>query len=94
MAGGLVCYEGKFAYSHHETDPASRQLCNAFDLCRIHLYGAQDEGSRAQDVTRKIVLRLGQENGLQDRNVRRLISREAASVSGRFDEVELQTTIG
>jgi hypothetical protein len=39
-------------------------------------------------------LRLGQENGLQDRNVRRLISREAASVSGRFDEVELQTTIG
>src|SRR5574344_753327 len=51
VAGGLVCYEGKFAFSHHETDPASKQLCNAFDLCRIHLYGAQDEGSRAQDVT-------------------------------------------
>ena len=47
VAGGLVCYEGKFAYSHHETDPASKQLCNAFDLCRVHLFGAQDEGSRA-----------------------------------------------
>ena len=43
--GGLVLYDGDtFAYSHHDTDPCSGQLCNAFDLVRIHLYGVQDEG--------------------------------------------------
>lgn len=43
-AGGLVLYEdGKFAYSHHNTDPVSSQLVNSFDLIRIHLFGAQDE---------------------------------------------------
>lgn len=52
VAGGLVCYEGKFAYSHHETDPASRQLLNAFDLVRVHLYGARDEGKRTEDTTK------------------------------------------
>ena len=52
VAGGLVCYEHKFAYSHHDTDPASRKLCNAFDLCRIHLFGDQDTGSRTEDVTK------------------------------------------
>lgn len=43
--GGLVLYEdGKFAYSHHSTDPAGGKLCNAFDLVRIHLFGEADEG--------------------------------------------------
>ena len=43
-AGGLVVYDDKFAYSNHSTDPASQQLCNAFDLVRIHLFeGDQDK---------------------------------------------------
>ncbi|WP_185460808.1 virulence-associated E family protein [Listeria rocourtiae] len=42
--GGLVLYEdGLFAYSHHGTDPISEKLVNAFDLVRIHLFGAQDD---------------------------------------------------
>lgn len=42
-AGGAVVYEdGKFLYSHHATDPAGGQLCNAFDLVRLHLFGSQD----------------------------------------------------
>lgn len=45
--GGAVVYEDKFIYSHHDTDPASMQLCNAFDLVRLHLYGALDENSAA-----------------------------------------------
>jgi len=36
--GGLVVYEDKYAYSHHATDPAGGQLCNAFDLVRLHLF--------------------------------------------------------
>lgn len=44
-AGGLVIYdEGRYAYSNHSTDPISGQLCNAFDLVRIHRFGDQDEG--------------------------------------------------
>lgn len=90
VAGGLVCYEGKFAYSHHETDPASRQLCNAFDLCRIHLYGAKDEGSRALDVTRKPSYAAMQEMASRDYNVKLLMSRErTASAADDFEAVEL-----
>ena len=44
--GGLVVYEDKFAYSHHGTDPASGILCNAFDLVRIHKFGARDEEAK------------------------------------------------
>lgn len=43
-AGGLVLYEnGKFAYSHHGTDPISGKLCNSFDLVRLHLFGDKDD---------------------------------------------------
>ncbi|WJY27460.1 virulence-associated E family protein [Sporosarcina trichiuri] len=46
-AGGLVLYDdGLFAYSHHGTDPTSGLLVNAFDLVRIHLYGALDEDAK------------------------------------------------
>lgn len=42
-AAGVVIYQDKFSYSNHATDPASCQLCNAFDLVRIHKFGALDE---------------------------------------------------
>ncbi|MGN1027801.1 MAG: VapE domain-containing protein [Faecousia sp.] len=41
-AGGVVLYDGKFSYSHHATDPASMQLCNAWDLVRLHKFAALD----------------------------------------------------
>ena len=44
--GGLVIYDdGLFAYSHHGSDPAGGQLCNAFDLVRLHRFGDEDKGS-------------------------------------------------
>lgn len=42
-SAGVVIYDGKFAYSHHGTDPAGGQLLNAFDLVRIHKYGLEDD---------------------------------------------------
>lgn len=42
-AAGVVTYDGKFSYSHHATDPASMQLCNAWDLVRLHKFAALDE---------------------------------------------------
>lgn len=93
VAGGLVCYEGKFAYSHHETDPASKQLCNAFDLCRAHLFGAQDEGSRALDVTRKPSYAAMQEFAAKDKAVKLLMARERAQAAADdfdgLDDAEL-----
>lgn len=35
---GLVIYEDRYAYSNHATDPCSMQLCNAFDLVRLHKF--------------------------------------------------------
>ncbi len=41
--GGAVVYDdGKFLYSHHDSDPAGGRLCNAFDLVRLHLFGDRD----------------------------------------------------
>lgn len=48
-AAGLVTYDDLFAYSHHGTDPASGELCNAFDLVRIHKFGHLD-GDSAPDA--------------------------------------------
>lgn len=49
-ASGLITYDGKFAYSHHGTDPCSGKLCNVWDLVRTHLFGHLDydaqEGSK------------------------------------------------
>lgn len=42
--GGAVVYEdGKFLYSHHATDPCSGMLVNAWDLVRLHKFGALDD---------------------------------------------------
>ena len=44
-AAGVVVYEDKFSYSFHGTDPASMQLCNAWDLVRLQQFGELDEGT-------------------------------------------------
>ena len=46
---GVVVYEGKFAFSHHATDPACGKLMNAFDMVRIHKFGCLD--SKASEDT-------------------------------------------
>lgn len=46
-ANGAVIYDDDlFLYSHHESDPAGGALVNAFDLVRLHLFGAMDQNSR------------------------------------------------
>ena len=41
-AAGVVIYDDRFSYSFHGTDPASGQTCNAWDLVRLHRFGAMD----------------------------------------------------
>ena len=42
-SAGVVGYDGKFAYSHHATDPVCGKLLNAFDLVRLHKFRELDE---------------------------------------------------
>lgn len=45
--------EGRFAYSHHGTDPISGKLVNAYDLVRIHKFGNDKDstGKMAELIT-------------------------------------------
>lgn len=53
--GGAIIYDdGKFLYSHHATDPAGGRLCNAFDLVRLHLFGAQDDEAKPDTPVNKL----------------------------------------
>ncbi len=89
VAGGCVTYEGKFAYSHHETDPASMRLCNAFDIVRIHLFGVQDEGSRVADVTRLPSYTKMQDFAAADKAVRVLLTKERlANADSDFADID------
>lgn len=53
-SGGLVTYDDLYAFSHHGTDPAGSNLCNAFDLVRIHLFGLKDENTEGATPTNKL----------------------------------------
>lgn len=51
---GVVVYDHKFAYSHHATDPACGILMNAFDMVRIHKFGALDAKSSEGTIVTKL----------------------------------------
>ena len=42
-SAGVVIYDGRFAYSHHATDPVCGRLLNAFDLVRLHRFRELDD---------------------------------------------------
>lgn len=89
VAGGCVTYEHKFAFSHHDTDPASRQLCNAFDLVRIHKYGIEDEGTKVTDITRRPSYLKMQDFAAADSAVRVLLTKERlADVDSDFADID------
>lgn len=54
-SNGLVIYDsGLHAYSQHASDPACETLCNAFDLVRIHEFGALDDKTAGSTPTNKL----------------------------------------
>lgn len=91
---GLIVYDNDtFAYSHHGTDPLSGQLANAFDLVRIHKFGALDDD--CDDKTRadarpsfKAMMNFVNEDGAAPV----LLDKErAAKYTNDFDDVESLT---
>jgi len=87
-AGGLVLYEDKWAYSHHSTDPCCEKLVNAFDLVRIHRFGAEDEGADINTPANRLPSFLAMERMAKtDRKVSRLMAKEKAqALREDFDE--------
>ncbi len=89
VAGGCVTYEGKFAFSHHDTDPASMKLCNAFDIVRIHLFGIHDDGSKVTDITRLPSYTKMQDFAAADKTVRVLLTKERlADADSDFADID------
>lgn len=57
-AAGMIIYDDKFIYSHHESDPAYLKLCNAFDLIREHKFKITDTGKeRTKEQAEKQALK-------------------------------------
>lgn len=76
--GGAVLYDnGKFLYSHHATDPCSGQLVNAFDLCRLHLFGDQDATAKPNTPPAGLQsFKAMRQRALADQKVMALINQE------------------
>ncbi|SDB96791.1 virulence-associated E family protein [Shouchella lonarensis] len=88
--GGLVLYDNDtFAYSHHATDPISGRLVNAFDLVRIHKFGAQDDDAEPGTPVVKLPSFMAMiELAQKDENVKRQLAQEKIiEVSEEFGEV-------
>lgn len=75
--GGVVTYEDKWSYSHHATDPASGQLCNAFDLLRIHRFGELDDDAKHNTPANRLPSYVAMcEFAAKDPKVKELINKE------------------
>ena len=74
---GVVVYEGKFAYSHHATDPACGNLMNAFDMVRIHKFGELDVKSPEDgDAVKLPSFKAMSEFAVKDEKVKLQLARE------------------
>jgi hypothetical protein len=76
-SAGLVLYDGKFAFSHHATDPACGRLLNAFDLVRFHKFHELDEHCGEDTPIGKLPsFKAMQEFAVRDEQVRKQLSEE------------------
>ena len=79
---GVVIYEGKFAYSHHATDPACGRLMNAFDMVRIHRFGEMDEKAAEDTEAAKLPsFTAMSEFAVSDENVKMTIAGERMEIA-------------
>lgn len=91
-SAGVVIYDGKFAYSHHATDPACGMLLNAFDLVRLHLFGSRDDRCAPDTAPGKLPsFKAMTELALKDERVKAVFAQERmAQAAEEFDEDKWQ----
>lgn len=88
---GLVIYDdGLFCYSNHSTDPANGMDLNAFDLCRIHLFGSEDPDGYDGRVNDRPSYKAMLDMISSDKQCKKTLSAErAAQVKDDFKGVDL-----
>lgn len=91
-SAGVVIYDGKFAYSHHATDPACGMLLNAFDLVRLHLFGNMDDRCAPDTAPGKLPsFKAMTELALKDERVKAVFAQERmVQATEEFDEDKWQ----
>lgn len=92
---GVVVYEGKFAYSHHATDPACGKLMNAFDMVRIHKFGELDSrSSEDTDPAKLPSFKEMSEFAVNDEKVKRQLIKEREELAqAEFSKEEWQSAL-
>lgn len=90
-ADGVITYDDKFSYSHHATDPTSMQLCNAFDLVRLHRFAELDEDAKEGTPSNRLPSVLAMlDFAAQDKATAMLINAEnAAAAADDFEDETL-----
>ena len=87
-SAGVVIYDGKFAYSHHASDPACGKLLNAFDLVRIHTYGHLDKNDEKPITQRPSNIEMTN-LAISDEKVKGIITKEKIKKAGiDFDDTQ------
>lgn len=93
-SAGLVLYDGKFAFSHHATDPASGKLLNAFDLVRFHRFRNLDEKiDESTPPGKQPSFKAMSDLAVQDERVKaQFFEAKKAQAKGEFEEQEAWST--
>ena len=88
-AAGVVLYDDKFTYSHHGTDPASGQTCNAWDLVRLHRFRDLDaDCDPDKPITSRPSYKAMTQMVTDDPKVRaQLVNDRMAEAAADFDEL-------
>lgn len=95
-AAGVVIYDDKFSYSHHATDPASGQLCNAWDLVRLHNFADLDaDADPDKPITSRESYKAMSHLAAEDKKVKAQVvadrTAEAAADFADLDDIEPET---
>lgn len=94
-SAGVVVYDGKFAYSHHSTDPVCGKLLNAFDLVRLHLFSDLDDKSPENTPTGKLPsFAAMSELAMKDEKVKAVFAEERIKAAeSEFSDTEWQAKL-
>ena len=94
-SAGVVLYDGKFAYSHHATDPVCGKLLNAFDLVRLHKFRDLDDKAAPDTPIGKLPSYTAMtEFALTDDRVKAVFAEDRmAQAADEFDDEDWQTKL-
>lgn len=94
-SAGVIVYDGKFAYSHHATDPVCGRLLNAFDLVRLHRFRDLDDKCALDTAPSKLLSFQGMSDfALKDEKVKAVFAEERkAQANEEFSDEDWQKAL-